>query len=192
LKKNIAKILSYVSPEMQKNLDKLEKIRTGMERAEVKYDDLVKAMDLVTTGREKQEILRQAKAEAKQGFLTGKPLLKLIDTIQKNLVNLNTEQMALRKRIENLKKSESADAEIKKQFFDAFTKEYTEKQMTQAEQAQSPIKSIYSLNIDEVNALNKQLKEYTELARESRMKTVQQRKEEVQYAVDKQQARIAN
>ena len=66
MKKNIAKLLSYVSPEMQKNLDKLEKIRTGMERAEVKLESVMDSLDLVTTGREKQKILNEAKAEAKK------------------------------------------------------------------------------------------------------------------------------
>jgi hypothetical protein len=66
LKKNITKILSYVSPEMQKSLNKLEEIRSGMVKAKDIYDDLMKGLDLVTTGREKQQLIREAKDLAKK------------------------------------------------------------------------------------------------------------------------------
>lgn len=88
--------------------------------------------------------------------------------------------------------SQSADAEIKKKFFELFNKEYTTKKLTQAEQSQSDIKSIYSLNIDEVNSLNKMVKEYTELARETRFKTDAQRQQEVDYQVNETKEMIEN
>jgi hypothetical protein len=73
-----------------------------------------------------------------------------------------------------------ADVQIKKQFFDAFRKEYTEKKLTQEQQKESDIKSIYSLNIDEVNSLNETFKMYSELARETRIQTIEQKQEEFQ------------
>ena len=89
----------------------------------------------------------------------------------------------MRKRVEKLELSQSADAEIKKKFFELFNQEYTTKKLTQAEQAQSDIKSIYSLNIDEVNTLNKMVKEYSELARETRLKTETEKQTEIDYQV---------
>lgn len=190
LKKNITKILSYVSPEMQKTLDKLEKIRSGVVKAQTEVENVEHALEYVTSKSEAQKLLRESKQNLNKGYLTGKPLMKLINIVQRNIQNLNVEQRALRKRLENFEKSSSADAEIKKRFFEQFNKEYTTKKLTQDQQRESDVKSIYSLNFDEVDALNKTIKEMSEMARNSRIKTDEQKAEEVRYQVEETKSLI--
>ena len=66
LKKNIAKILSYVSPEQQKFLDRVEQQRSGLYKAEMKFEYLENNLDKVTTKSEAQKMLREARADVKK------------------------------------------------------------------------------------------------------------------------------
>ena len=112
-------------------------------------------------------------------------MIRMVDLLNKNLIDLGNTHRELRKRIENFRKTGSADAEIKKRFFDAFNQEYTTTKLTQEQQKESAVKSVYSLDIDEVNSLNQTLKEYYELARESKIMTDQQKEKKEQYATEK-------
>lgn len=190
LKKNITKLISYMTPEAQKNMIALEKIRTGISKAEATAQQVEQAINTVTTGKEKQDLLRQLKEQARKWFLTGKPLIRLTDMLNKHIVNLAREQSKVRHDLNKFKKSPSMDAQMKKEFFTAFDKEYTMERLTQEKQATSELKSVYSLDMDELTSLKKSLEVFKKLARDRRIKTEQEKEKEVQYVVD--QAMKAN
>lgn len=110
--------------------------------------------------------------------------------LNKHIVNLAKEQSKVRHDLNKFKKSPSMDAQMKKEFFTAFDKEYTMERLTQEKQATSELKSVYSLDMDELTSLKKSLEVFKKLARDRRIKTEQEKEKEVQYVVD--QAMKAN
>ncbi len=135
LKRNIAKVVSYMSKEMEKNALKLDKIRTGVEKAQATLEEVNSVVEAVTTGREKQRLLSTIRKQAKAGFLTGKPLLEITDKLNKHIEDLPKRQRRLKESIEAFKKSEVLDAETKTKFFELFNKEFTLERFTQEKQA---------------------------------------------------------
>lgn len=55
-----------MTPEAQKNIIALEKIRTGISKAEATAQQVEQAINTVTTGKEKQDLLRQLKEQARK------------------------------------------------------------------------------------------------------------------------------
>ena len=49
MKKNLAKVFQYMTPEMQKNADLLERIRRGTEKAEMGVEKVEEILNTVTT-----------------------------------------------------------------------------------------------------------------------------------------------
>ena len=107
-------------------------------------------------------------------------MIKLIDTINRHLVNLRSKQIQLRKNMDKFTKNQNLDATTKDAFIKAFNQEYTLKKLTQEQQAKTKQKSVYSLDIDEVTSLESSLKEITQLARTQKMETDKQRQERVE------------
>lgn len=83
LKKNLAKFMTYATQEAFATSEELTKIKEGIEKGQMQYEKLIDSIESMTSWRDKQEIMKEAKKLARKGAITWDPLIKIIDMINR-------------------------------------------------------------------------------------------------------------
>lgn len=123
--KTLAKFEQHFMRAMNEKFWELNKIQWEIFKWKEAFEKLETSLDIVVSGQDKQNILREAKKWLKQNKVTGAEVVKLIDKINRLWVNKQNKIKETKKEIERLRKITTIDVESKKMFFDWFNDKYT-------------------------------------------------------------------
>ena len=130
LQKHIAKLTKHLNEQFQKTFWELTKIQDQVFKWKEAFDKLQESLEWVTSLKERQDIIREAKKWLWQNTITWKDVSKMIDKINKLWLKRWNVIEEIRTSLDNFRKSWVIDVETKKDFFDNFNNQYTEKRLT--------------------------------------------------------------